>query len=463
MEGGSQGRKQKPRSFEISEESTTISSSNKKKKTKQKKSGINSTVRYVTVYPPQFIQNSRGASWEKHFSRKSRRDSRSPNLRTSMTFSSYRYYRLNYGILKFLRLWNTKPRTPEILLRLALLYFFLMSILVQVAALCTHKYSLQETSRTLIFIHCSYSFFNKYLMLYIHIRKVRFLFARIEQDWNTLDNTDEYDILKRYTENSKLVQTIFIRSLVTVMYGYAPVVLDYLVPLNESRPRRFLFAAEFFVIDPLEHFVSVNTVLAIVIFLGVTTMTITDGSVVMFIMHNCAMFKIAGHRLQRAINTKENLSVRTRFVEATLIHQGAVEFADVQREIYSTSYFGFLVLGSTSITMTLYRLANAVKATQATRDLTEAAYFIVLQFSYLFLCHYVSQSLINHSSSIFAVIYDTEWYSIPVPVQKLIIFIMKRSITPSILTLAKVYAPSCEGFAMICNMSMSYFMFLYSI
>ncbi|XP_076288343.1 uncharacterized protein LOC143212914 [Lasioglossum baleicum] len=216
-----------------------------------------------------------------------------------MNFSGYRYYKLNYEILKFLRLWNTEPKTPEVLLRLVLLYSFLMGSVVQVAALCMNEYSVTEMCRIVIFIHCSYSFFNKYLMLYVHIKKVKFLFARVEQDWNRLDNMDEYDILKRYTESSKLVRTIFILfavpgSLVTVMYGYAPIVLDLLMPLNESRPRRFLFAVEFFVIDPIEHFMSINTILTIIIFLGVATMTIIDGSVVMFIMHNCAMFKIAG-------------------------------------------------------------------------------------------------------------------------------------------------------------------------
>ncbi|XP_076287734.1 odorant receptor Or2 isoform X1 [Lasioglossum baleicum] len=109
------------------------------------------------------------------------------------------------------------------------------------------------------------------------------------------------------------------------------------------------------------------------------------------------------------------------------------------------------------------QLSNAVLVTQATRDLTEAVYFLIFQFSYLFLCNYASQLLINHSSNVFGIIYDTEWYSIPVPVQKLIILIMKRSIQPCILTLGKIYPPSCEGFAMICNMSMSYFMFLCSI
>ncbi|XP_076287735.1 uncharacterized protein LOC143212646 isoform X2 [Lasioglossum baleicum] len=99
--------------------------------------------------------------------------------------------------------------------------------------------------------------------------------------------------------------------------------------------------------------------------------------------------------------------------------------------------------------MTLYTLSNAVLVTQATRDLTEAVYFLIFQFSYLFLCNYASQLLINHSSNVFGIIYDTEWYSIPVPVQKLIILIMKRSIQPCILTLGKIYPPSCEGFAMV--------------
>nr|XP_033332412.1 uncharacterized protein LOC117223922 [Megalopta genalis] len=176
-----------------------------------------------------------------------------------MNVTSYRYYKLNYVVLKFLRLWNTEATTPEILVRLAMLYCFFM---------CT-------------------------------VLQVKFLFARIEGDWNALENMDEYSVLNKYTVFSKFLLNAYILFSVPfggalITYGYTPIILDIVMPLNESRPRELMMLAEFFVIDPAEHFVPINLFVSVVAVVGITLIIVTDGSYVMFIMHNCAMFKIAG-------------------------------------------------------------------------------------------------------------------------------------------------------------------------
>ncbi|XP_078051360.1 uncharacterized protein LOC144477509 [Augochlora pura] len=113
--------------------------------------------------------------------------------------------------------------------------------------------------------------------------------------------------------------------------------------------------------------------------------------------------------------------------------------------------------------MTIYSLTQAIKVTKNTRDIMSAVYNIIFQFSYVYLGHLLIQLLINHSTEIFTVTCDTQWYSLPVSAQKLIVFIMMRSTKPCVITLLKIYQGTYEGFTMICNMSMSYLMFLCSI
>nr|XP_033332404.1 odorant receptor 22c-like [Megalopta genalis] len=183
----------------------------------------------------------------------------------------------------------------------------------------------------------------------------------------------------------------------------------------------------------------------------------------MFIMHNCAMFKIAGYRLQRAVSTKEKFLFRTRFINAVLTHQGAIAFADIQQEIYSVYSFVFLASGVSWIIMTIYSFSQAIRVTKNIWDILVAVYSLIFQFSYLYFGNFISQQLIDHSSEMFTVTYDTQWYSMPVPAQKLIILILRRSMKSCMVTLAKMFQPSFLGFTTVCNMSMSYLMFLYSM
>ncbi|XP_078051308.1 uncharacterized protein LOC144477457, partial [Augochlora pura] len=185
-----------------------------------------------------------------------------------MNVTSYPYYKRNHGILKFLRLWNTDAKTPEILFRVFVLCCFFMCTFLQIAAFCTSKYTLQDMSKKIILIHGTATAFNKYLMLQVEMRKVKLLFARIEQDWKTLENMEEYNILKNSTMNSKFMLNAYISVSIPLggilaTFAYVPIILDIVAPLDEPRPRKFLFIAEFFIFDPAKHFISLNIFVSI--------------------------------------------------------------------------------------------------------------------------------------------------------------------------------------------------------
>ncbi|KZC09909.1 hypothetical protein WN55_00555 [Dufourea novaeangliae] len=254
-----------------------------------------------------------------------------------------------------------------------------------------------------------------------HMFQVRTMFTEFEIDWEFLkDNAENIEIYREHARNvyiSTLIIGICVIPILIVfqLYEYSPMILDFVLPLNESRSNELIFKAELFVVDVEEHHMSVHLFATIVLTMGLGTLVLADGTVTMFILHSCAMFKITG-------------------------------FADSVKEFCSTSYFIFLICGSCSITMNLYR---AINLWNDKKELAEGVYFSIYQFFYLFVSNYASQMLINHSSHIFPLTYNCQWYIGPVRSQKLLLFIMHCSMKSYCFQLGGLFVPSYEGFSTV--------------
>ncbi|KAG5333495.1 OR22C protein, partial [Acromyrmex heyeri] len=88
--------------------------------------------------------------------------------------------------------------------------------------------------------------------------------------------------------------------------------------------------------------------------------------------------------------------------------------------------------------------------------------FIMAQLFHLFCFSFQGQKLINHSLETCDNIYHSSWYKIPVKEQRLLLFVMRKSIEACALTAGKIYVFSLENFTMIVQSSMSYFTLLSS-
>jgi len=47
--------------------------------------------------------------------------------------------------------------------------------------------------------------------------------------------------------------------------------------------------------------------------------------------------------------------------------------------------------------------------------------------------------------------YNTMWYLAPLPIQKLLLFIMQNSMKARVLLLGGIYVTCIEGFSTVCN------------
>ncbi|KAG7205990.1 hypothetical protein KM043_007912 [Ampulex compressa] len=74
-----------------------------------------------------------------------------------------------------------------------------------------------------------------------------------------------------------------------------------------------------------------------------------------------------------------------------------------------------------------------------------------------------AQIMLDASADMFIKAYNSDWYMAPIKSQKLLLFIMQRTIEPTIFSVANILQMKLEIFATITQLSMSYFTVIHSV
>ncbi|KAL6448879.1 hypothetical protein ACFW04_000551 [Cataglyphis niger] len=88
---------------------------------------------------------------------------------------------------------------------------------------------------------------------------------------------------------------------------------------------------------------------------------------------------------------------------------------------------------------------------------------VVAHLVYIFCGNYAGQVFIDHSIEIHENVYDTQWYRVPLREQKLMLFILHRSMQSCKLITGGTFVLSLEGFTTLLATSISYFTVLLSV
>ncbi|EGI61348.1 hypothetical protein G5I_10343, partial [Acromyrmex echinatior] len=75
--------------------------------------------------------------------------------------------------------------------------------------------------------------------------------------------------------------------------------------------------------------------------------------------------------------------------------------------------------------------------------------FVFSHFYYMFICNFMGQKIIDSSTEIFRKAYDTQWYMAPLQMQKLLLFMMQRSVKSCNIVMGGLYFVSLEQFTTV--------------
>ncbi|XP_032675071.1 uncharacterized protein LOC116845927 [Odontomachus brunneus] len=404
-----------------------------------------------------------GRKNEIHNLRQTRRD-----LRGDMNFVGQHYYQVNRILLEILGLWPYNNSIFIRIYRVSMLTVFVSSSITQFAKLHDTISDLDRFLYNLTYAVPSLIYILRFVTYITSGKQLRQLLDRIQHDWNTFKDGEERKII-RCSAITGMQCTIFAYVVTFIpLFGYIvtlyiPTFLDFVRPLNESRPRKLPILSEYFFLDEQEYYYPMLVHHSMVIGIGITLVISTEAMLMVFIQHGCGLFEVISYRLKHAFDEHEtscmpNMSDREKYsmihskiTEAVIIHKRAIEFLDRFKLAFNSSYSIMLILGIVTITINMYRLLRALEMMNDWEELMASGIFVLGQYGYLFGVNYFGQKLNNYSIRMFNMTYEAFWYTAPIQAQKILIFILQKMMKGYALNISNIgiIIASLETFASV--------------
>ncbi|XP_011864046.1 PREDICTED: uncharacterized protein LOC105559967 [Vollenhovia emeryi] len=388
--------------------------------------------------------------------------------------ASERYYIINRIGLKAVGLW---PFQQSYLTQLQNVFFIstlVTFIVVQLLAFITNQYSTSLLLQILSFVFPIIIDMTKYCLFIIQANNLKQLLEQIQDDWNSLKDKFEISIIEKYAYNARLFTIIlmaycYFGLLFCGIFQCLPIILDVVLPLNESRPRHLFVITEYF-INQDKYFYVILFHEALAYSVGTSALCCTSATIMICIMHACALFEIASCRIENAIKKSTLKIPRPRrdyflyrsIIHAVTMHQRASKFAELLTSSFTTLFSILIILGVSSLSFNLFQFLQLITLTKNTNQMSMVAVLILVHFNYMFVANYGGQQLLNHSLKLFKATYNGLWYAAPLRTQKLLLFIMQKGAINIGLTCGGIFVVSLEGFATLTNAAVSYVTLIYS-
>ncbi|XP_028046973.1 odorant receptor 9a [Monomorium pharaonis] len=297
----------------------------------------------------------------------------------------------------------------------------------------------------------------------------------IQEDWKIMRNKLENDIIENHAHDFRNYTILIFRctGIIMVILGiiqFFPVILDFVSPLDKSRPRKLLIEVEYFIIQD-NHFYTVVLHATIIFAIYASIILATGTQLLLFSYHSFGMFKIASHRIQNFVddhfihmpNYKKKRAIYKRVIHVVIAHRRAIEFANILTSSFNILYCVLAILGVFSLSINLFRFIQAITVTRSVEEVLICFFIILGHLIYMFLANYVGQKATDCNNEIFKLTYGTSWYLMPVTSQKLILFLMTRIGKEFYYSIGFIFVAKIENFSMLVNTALSYVAVMYSV
>ncbi|XP_050575089.1 uncharacterized protein LOC126914744 [Bombus affinis] len=231
-----------------------------------------------------------------------------------------------------------------------------------------------------------------------------------------------------------------------------------IVSTNITCQHKFPLAMEYFV-DEKKYSFLITSHQYFLLILNATILAGIETLMVTWFQHASSLFAVVSYHIKKAVfedcvqshvsrrylnrNSKKNIEI---VINA---HRRAMEYAYNLRDRYMFSYGIFLLFVTICLSINLFLLTQSAFLY---RNMEETIIHLVV-LSCMLTCmvffHYIMQFTSDAADNIVTIIYNTNWYEASVPLQKLLLIIMIRSIDSFTCTFFGVYSASMEGVSMV--------------
>ncbi|XP_070165313.1 odorant receptor 85f-like isoform X2 [Polyergus mexicanus] len=345
-----------------------------------------------------------------------------------MLVNILREYKINRMFLSWLGLWPFQHKLARHSLPMFCFVLELSYLPFEIITLYIHRDNKQMIFECLYQMVVTLAFLVKLLNQLWYRSKFQRLYETMENHWNIFTNEFEVRIMKTYSGTSQKF-TVSYSMLIYVMMSMfiiiptlGPMLLDIVLPLNESRSRHFAVYAEYG-IDQNKYFVEIFLYTTIMITVGMAIMVSVDTMHIACTAHACSLFQVVGY-VDILNDTHKIVGISFSLLLGTLVSLIGVRIVYVLDQMEEMIRFTFIIMGA------------------------------LLQ---LMIACYSGQKLMDESQNIFHRAYAAEWYKFSPRLRSLLIITLYRSVVPCKLTAGNLFPLSMSLFAAVVRASVSYF------
>nr|XP_012144599.1 PREDICTED: uncharacterized protein LOC105662965 [Megachile rotundata] len=213
------------------------------------------------------------------------------------------YYKWCMFFLLIIGLWPHSTKKFRLLHNGIISFVTCLSVICQFAVFFIADRSLFQQLRDISIAAMTIVVFTKYHTFWYHINDLKAFLDEVRLDWET-NNVEVLRIMQIHAFHGKRLVIYFAAYLkcvtaffypgmfILILYHISPIILDIIVPLNESRPLEFPIHIEFF-IEKKQHPILNISLVYLAIIMDITILVGTESIMIMFSLHVAGSFGIA--------------------------------------------------------------------------------------------------------------------------------------------------------------------------
>ncbi|XP_071573017.1 uncharacterized protein [Temnothorax nylanderi] len=383
------------------------------------------------------------------------------------------YYTINKTFLKLLGIWPHDRSRLVFWQRVLVITLTVTYIILQLSVFITKNYNMVLFVKTMSFAFPSILITLKYCAFMFKSKTIKILHHYIQEDWKMIQNKSENDIMEKEAHDCQN-HIIFIFKgcgcliVALIITEFFPVILDFVLPLDEPRSRKSIITVEYFIAqDNYFYIIALHEFFIISLYAAMISSTGTQ--LLLFTYHSFGMFKIASHRMKHSIDDHVlhmpncERTICEKIIHVVIAHRRAIEFSNIFTSSFNVPYCLIAILGVLSLSVNLFRFVQAITLTKNMDDIFVSFAATMGHIIYMFVANYIGQKATDYNNNIFKLVYGTSWYLMPVTSQKLILFLLTRTGKDFYYTIGFIFVAKIENFALLVNTALSYVAVMYSV
>ncbi|CAL7945060.1 unnamed protein product [Xylocopa violacea] len=298
--------------------------------------------------------------------------------------------------------------------------------------------------------------FIKYSNYVLNDNKFKKLFNSVLGDWQEVKTQEEERLMQKYANRGVLFILIYnlnIYFCVTtfLLLPFMPRLMDVWAPLNESRPRIHMYPGYYFTKNDDDYYYLIMLYTTISMLFAMCVFIASDTIMIYMVQHVCGLLSLAGYRFKSSMDGLSSWTDDYKVHERTYkkvcyaikAHKRAYAFLNEIEDAYTLNLFiqvGFAVL---TFTITLLKVASI------TWSLDTYPYygFVIVQLVHVFFLTVQGQFVIDLHDSLYLMEYEAYWYNGDIKTQALFVLIIRRNLTPPLLTAGGLIHLNLNSFA----------------